>query len=302
MPFTDHVAVSLRLRGDLHRTLGYRLVSPAGIPEDRLRPLLCEDTKAPLHSLFGPPPSEWQSWTSQAELELLRHTGTDPKGNRGRGQRPRTAPQRVGRAQVGTTGSAGPRALIRLRLRVLRFDRLRLLEGHGPSAEAHKLRLLLGDTTAPTEQERALLDKWHHAADIRRRREWKTWVDTQLQRSGGRLYQWAQRLGAIDDLTTLSPGPDGATQTLTSRLADARSSWHQLWRDGDAWTPSFENPLPPITGGQIREVVSRLRKGKAHGADGWRPQELAALPDAWLEALAACYNRWEAQGPTHALH
>ena len=39
MPFTDHVAVSLRLRGDLHRTLGNRLVSPAGIPDDRLRPL-----------------------------------------------------------------------------------------------------------------------------------------------------------------------------------------------------------------------------------------------------------------------
>ena len=124
----------------------------------------------------------------------------------------------------------------------------------------------------------------------------KTWVATQLQRSGGRLYQWAQRLGALEDLTTLAPGPVGATQTLGSRLADARTSWSQLWQGGEGWCPSFNDPLPPITGTQIREVVSRLRKGKAHGADGWRPQELAALPDAWLEALASCYKRWEAQG------
>ena len=55
MPFTDHVAVSLRLRGDLHRTLGHKLVTPAGIPLDKLQPLLAEDTRESYRRHFGPP-------------------------------------------------------------------------------------------------------------------------------------------------------------------------------------------------------------------------------------------------------
>ena len=56
MPFTDHVAVTLRLRGDLHRTLGHKLVSPKGLTQEALQPLRSDDTKDALHRRFGAPP------------------------------------------------------------------------------------------------------------------------------------------------------------------------------------------------------------------------------------------------------
>ena len=296
MPFTDHVAVTLRLRGDLHRTLGHKLVSPKGFPQEALHPLRSDDTKDALHRRFGAPPPAWEEWTRQAEAMLLQVTGTDPKGNRGRGTAPRTVPQTIGRPQVGHTGVAGSRALIRLRLRVLRYDRLALLDTRGDTLEARHLRLLLAGTQPPTATERTILQRWQDATDRRRRRDWHNWVSAQLARSGGKLYQWAQRLGAADDLTSLQPAPEGHQQTLRSRLSDARASWLRLWDGGEPWVPQFNNPLPPITGTQVRDVVRHLRPGKAHGADGWRPQELAALPDSWLDALAGCYNQWETQG------
>ena len=121
---------------------------------DKLQPLLAEDTRGGYHSKFGPPPTTWRAWTVQAEQLLLRHTHTDPKGNRRRGTTPRTAPQRVGRQQVGHTGYAGSRAHIQLRLRVLRYDRLQLLTSKGACAEARHLRVILGDREAPTDAAR----------------------------------------------------------------------------------------------------------------------------------------------------
>ena len=39
-----------------------------------------------------------------------------------------------------------------------------------------------------------------------------------------------------------------------------------------------------------------MKTGKATGADGWRPHELAALPVPWADSLAAFLKQWEHQG------
>ena len=60
--------------------------------------------------------------------------------------------------------------------------------------------------------------------------------------------------------------------------------------------PTRNDKLQPITGEQVREVLKRLRTGKAKGADGWSPAELAAFPTSWTDRLAEFYTRWEEEG------
>ena len=60
--------------------------------------------------------------------------------------------------------------------------------------------------------------------------------------------------------------------------------------------PTRNDKLQPITGEQVREVLKRLRAGKAKGADGWSPAELAALPTSWTDRLAEFYTKWEEEG------
>lgn len=59
--------------------------------------------------------------------------------------------------------------------------------------------------------------------------------------------------------------------------------------------------MEPIAGEQARGVLRRQGKGKARGADGWGPTELALLPGTWLEALGIVKGKWEAEGhwPEH---
>ena len=54
--------------------------------------------------------------------------------------------------------------------------------------------------------------------------------------------------------------------------------------------------VPPIQGDQVREVLKKLKSGKAKGPDGWTPRELEALPPKWTDQLARFYNRWEERG------
>jgi hypothetical protein len=59
---------------------------------------------------------------------------------------------------------------------------------------------------------------------------------------------------------------------------------------------SEKGDLEPIQGDQVRDVLKRLKSGKAKGMDGWTPMELEALAPQWTDQLARFYNRWEQQG------
>ena len=43
-------------------------------------------------------------------------------------------------------------------------------------------------------------------------------------------------------------------------------------------------------------MIKKMKAGKAKGPDGWSPQELGALPNAWTDQLAKFYNQWEHNG------
>ena len=48
----------------------------------------------------------------------------------------------------------------------------------------------------------------------------------------------------------------------------------------------------PSTGEEVRHTLKQMKPGKATGADGWRPHELAALPVPWAGALAGFLKHW----------
>lgn len=53
--------------------------------------------------------------------------------------------------------------------------------------------------------------------------------------------------------------------------------------------------LAPVKGQAIREVSRRQGRGKAHGADGWGPAELRALPETWPGKLGVLTGCWEGE-------
>ena len=79
-------------------------------------------------------------------------------------------------------------------------------------------------------------------------------------------------------LTTLDPGPQGVTNTLKSRLRHATKIWGDLWKGGKPHVPHKGAQLPPLTGDDIRKVLTKLSGRKAKGPDGWGPKELLTLP------------------------
>ena len=183
-----------------------------------------------------------------------------------------------------------------LRLNCLRADRLALLTTRGiRNHETFRLRALLW-RCMPSPTQRKVLRNWVEATVKKRHAAWRHWVDSQLARSGGKLYRWAQRQGADEQGTTLRPTPPGQDQSIDARLEQALAGWTALWQGGQPWTPRYQTKLPPITGPHVRDALRRMKTGKATGADGWRPHELAALPVPWTDQLAVFLNEWEAQG------
>lgn len=75
----------------------------------------------------------------------------------------------------------------------------------------------------------------------------------------------------------LREDPVGVLQTIATRLEDVAEAWGNLWRGGEEYTAKTGEALKPITGEELRRVLVRQGTGKAKGAGGWRPKELAAL-------------------------
>lgn len=106
----------------------------------------------------------------------------------------------------------------------------------------------------------------------------------------------AQRSRAEKGYGGLKAEADGVLQTIETRLAYAAEAWGALWQGGEEFIADEGEKLLPIHGGQLRKVLVRQGAGKAKGADGWSPRELAALPIRWLDALGRMIGHREACG------
>ena len=171
IPGTDHVAVGLRLRGALRSTLGFRARQPHGIEAKELALLQDPAQRCHREAYFGTPPSEWDHWARQAEALLLSAVGVDPKGNQGRGTALKLSRQRISRPQAGGQAIGLNIHVSRLRLRVAQRDRLLVLvQRHSNVPEVVHLRRKLRTSGYPTQEDRALLDRWLQAISKRRQK------------------------------------------------------------------------------------------------------------------------------------
>ena len=218
-------------------------------------------------------------------------------GNTGRGQHLRYAKQRLARPQAGDMAYGGSAQIMHLRKLQCRINRANQLEAQGRKGtfEYKALHRKLAGRVKLTEQEENTLATWEKDAENHRRKLWREWVQAQMAKGGGKLYRWARRAGAEPGLTTLEAKPEAA-DNIDDRLRNARQVWSKYWAGGKAWTPTHHDTLETITGDQVRNVLQKLKGGKAKGPDGWCPKELAVLPKAWTDRLATFYNQWEARG------
>ena len=275
---TDHTGVTVALKADQHETLGYRLVTPAGFDADALKKIKGSSSECP-----GPIPDVWETWSREAEQWLRKHTNDKSKGNTGRGREPVFKKQTLSRPQVGAIAYGGNVTLQRLRKREGQENRLRMLEedGKGKGAEARNLRVKIARQGNLTQREKEQIAKWAADAEHRRKKAWKTWADEQITKGGGKLYRWAQRRQPNEQLTGLERDTGDGDKTIAKRLEEARTAWAGLWEGGRAWLRSEKVDLEPIQGDQVRDVLKRLKSGKAKGMDGWTPMELEALAPQW---------------------
>ena len=180
----------------------------------------------------------------------------------------------------------------RLRKREGQENRLESLKAAGKEKgiEARNLRVKVERQGRLTQKEKEQITSWAAQADQRRKKAWKTWANEQMAKGGGKLYRWAQRKEAGEQLAGLETSKEEEDKTIADRLEAAKQAWAALWEGGRAWKKQEPADIPPIQGDQVRKVLQRLKSGKAKGPDGWTPRELDALPDKWTDQLASFYN------------
>ena len=233
----------MRLRGALRHTLGFRARQPRGLPVASVLTLRHPNMKSHWEQVFGPPPPTWEQRTRKAERKLLQATQSESTGNQVRGALRRLARQRRSRPQAGITAVGVNSSMHRLRLRIAQHARLLTLEARSASHHGvHRLRCLLTRQGYPTQEDRTFLDRWLQALVEQHQR---AWAAKQLGRSGGKIYTWAPRATAEDNLTTRQPAPQGRGPTLHSRLKGAGADWATLWTGGRPWRDTLHAPLPP---------------------------------------------------------
>ena len=125
------------------------------------------------------------------------------------------------------------------------------------------------------------------------------------------VFKWCK--GEEQQRVALVQKPDGHLTGNASEvdelLRKARLPVFQMYTDKpepswDAFEKRFGKHIPtcqnlclePLTVGELRRVLSRMKSSSSPGPDGWRVSELKALPDSLLERLASLLNVIEQTG------
>ena len=70
-----------------------------------------------------------------------------------------------------------------------------------------------------------------------------------------------------------------------ARVMRAEKEWGSLWKHEQPYLTNVNRdmPLTDITVDDLNEVLRKIPKNKAGGADHWKPQELLVLPRVFLQ-------------------
>ena len=78
----------------------------------------------------------------------------------------------------------------------------------------------------------------------------------------------------------------------------AEKEWGSLWKHDQPYQICARGdvPLTDLTVDELNDVLRKIPKNKAGGADHWKPQELLVLPRVLKEALLKWIHRAESEG------
>ena len=170
--------------------------------------------------------------------------------------------------------------MLRLRRREGQEHRLEAIiaAGKGKGEEARNLKEKVERQGRLTEEDRKRIAKWTGQAEKARKKAWNQWVEGQLHKGGGKLFRWAQRKEAGEQLAGLEFPQGDEDKSIAHRLEKAKEVWSGLWTGGNAWKVQRTRDLEPIQGEHVRRVLKRLKSGKAKGPDGWTPKGATSAP------------------------
>eukprot|EP00971_Amphidinium_carterae_P295896 5876671-Amphidinium_carterae.1 len=145
---------------------------------------------------------------------------------------------------------------------------------HWPSAAGPYLSTLEGQR-AQLEEVRLRSFKERQKAS---KAGWEKFVKEAAENSPSKLFKWVRGTTKVWDLAVRTP--EGWASSPGEVASSELSAWSKLWKPGhtdrEPGGHPFREPRLPSPGG-LWEVLARIKKGKALGADQWTISELRSL-------------------------
>ena len=299
---TGHLPVIMTIKRKIKGDLGTRLRRPRafeGVTKADIKDYTPE--KGERIDIGGTLDQQWRQWNDHAERHLMSKEGLDQKEYTGRGARMGRVENTTSAPQMGEDGIAGTGEVKAILTDLNKLQRYKYLQRSqkDDTDEAKVLRSRLGayeDYGEAIIDLQARLDKARKEVETARAERWKKWAKETWSTRKKHIYRWAAGKTRAANDVKMSVGDSGAD--ITDRLKRAVEAWSAIWNDSEAgaYVPKFGDVLPPITGERVRSVINKMPDGKSKGYDSWAPNELRALTDAHMDALAELLNNCEDQG------
>eukprot|EP00971_Amphidinium_carterae_P077100 1522933-Amphidinium_carterae.1 len=151
-----------------------------------------------------------------------------------------------------------------------------------------------GPYVSTLEGQRTKLEEVRLHATKERQKEsragWEKFVKEAAENSPSKLFKWVRGTTKVWDLAVSSPGEVAASELR---------AWSKLWKPGcterEPGGYPFREPRLQSPGG-LWEVLARIKKGKALGADHWTIADLRSLGLEAIGKLEVLFLLFEQQG------
>eukprot|EP00971_Amphidinium_carterae_P317819 6318007-Amphidinium_carterae.1 len=151
---------------------------------------------------------------------------------------------------------------------------------------------------SPMESQRTQLEEVRLRASKDRQKAskagWEKFVKEAAENSPSKLFKWVRGTTKVWDLAVRTP--EGWASSPGEVATSELRAWSKLWKPGHTVRePGGHEPRLPGRGG-LWEVLARIKKGKALGADHWTISELRSLGLEAIGKLEVLFLFFEQQG------
>ena len=233
----------------------------------------------------------WNRWNYLAEGWLMEASGAGPP-SQGRGCKPQMVPNKVSAPQELSQGQAINEEIRDMQTRLSRLRRLDMYSNMHirNSQQWQEWATLKARTATEPCTANSLADQIEARRRVlvtQRRAGWTQWCKEQWGTHPGRVYKYVEGQTSFGSMQKLHHDSHQPPPTVQDRMNIASTQWNSFWNQGQAAIAVPHAGLPPITTSDTTHVLNKINAKKALGADFWHVKELAALPQAFIEGLAA---------------